>query len=99
MNIKASDVNELVVLGGFRSFLVLALTDELNRREYQIHVFNSFFRSILKYKLVMPISNYFSVEMLISLCIPLLLGIWSFPGEEGEEVEELCMKFQGMEGE
>ena len=47
----------------------------------------------------MPISNYFSVEMLISLCIPLLLGIWSFPGEEEEEVEELCMKLQGMEGE
>ena len=44
----------------------------------------------------MPVSNYLSVEMLISLCIPLLLVIWSFPGEE---VEELRMTLQGMEGE
>ena len=35
----------------------------------------------------MPVSNYLSVEMLISLCIPLLLGIWSFPSEE--EAEDL----------
>ena len=50
----------------------------------------------------MPVSNYLSVEMLISLCIPLFLGILPLPGsftfDPEEELEELCMKLQRMEG-
>ena len=51
----------------------------------------------------MPVSNYLSVEMLISLCIPLFLGILSLPGsftfDPEKELEEPCMKLQRMEGE
>ena len=51
----------------------------------------------------MPVSNYLSVEMLISLCIPLFLGILPLPGsfifDPEEELEEPCMKLQRMEGE
>ena len=50
----------------------------------------------------MPVSNYLSVEMLISLCIPLFLGILPLPGsstfDPEEELEEPCMKLQRMEG-
>ena len=51
----------------------------------------------------MPVSNYLSVEMLISLCIPLFLGILPLPGsfafDPEKELEEPCMKLQRMEGE
>ena len=53
----------------------------------------------------MPVSNYLSVEMLISLCIPLFLGILPLPAagsftfDPEEELEEPCMKLQRMEGE
>ena len=51
----------------------------------------------------MPVSNNLSVEMLISLCIPLFLGILPLPGsftfDPEEELVEPCMKLQRMEGE
>ena len=50
-----------------------------------------------------PVSNYLSVEMLISHCIPLLLGMLPLPGsstfDPEEELEELQRKLQIMEGE
>ena len=50
-----------------------------------------------------PVSNYFSVEMLISHCIPLLLGMLPLPGsstfDPDEELVEPCLKRQRMEGE
>ena len=50
-----------------------------------------------------PVSNYLSLEMLISHCIPLLLGMLPLPGsstfDPEEELEELQRKLQIMEGE
>ena len=50
-----------------------------------------------------PVSNYFSVDMLISHCIPLLLGMLPLPGpstfDPDEELVEPCLKRQRMEGE
>ena len=51
----------------------------------------------------MFVSNYLSVEMLISLCITLFLGMFPLLGsstfDPEEELEELRMKLQRMEGE
>ena len=51
----------------------------------------------------MPVSNYLSVEMLISHCIPLLLGMLPLPGsstfDPEEELVEPHMKLQRMKGE
>ena len=51
----------------------------------------------------MNVSNYLSIEMLISICITLFLGILPLPGsstfDPKEELEEPPMKLQGMEGE
>ena len=51
----------------------------------------------------MLVSNYLSVQMLISYCKPLFLGMLPFPGsstfDPKEELEELDMKLQRMEGE
>ena len=51
----------------------------------------------------MFVSNYLSVEMLISLCITLFLGMFPLPGsstfDPEEELEELRLKLQRMEGE
>ena len=51
----------------------------------------------------MTVSNYLSIEMLISICITLFLGILPLPGsstfDPKEELEEQPMKLQGMEGE
>ena len=51
----------------------------------------------------MFVSNYLSVEMLISPCITLFLGMFPLPGsstfDAEEELEELRMKLQRMEGE
>ena len=51
----------------------------------------------------MPVSNYLSVEMLISLCIPLFLGmlppLGSSTSDPEEKLEELRMILQIMEGE
>ena len=51
----------------------------------------------------MAVSNYLSVEMLISLCITLFLGMLPLPGsstlDPEEELEEPHMKLQRMEGE
>ena len=51
----------------------------------------------------MTVSNYLSIEMLISICITLFLGILPLPGsstfDPKEELEEPPMKLQGMEGE
>ena len=51
----------------------------------------------------MFVSNYLSVEMLISLCITLFLGMLPLPGsstfDPEEELEEPHMKLQRMEGE
>ena len=51
----------------------------------------------------MSVFNYLSVEMVISLCIPLFLGMLPLPGsstfDPKEELEELRMKFQIMKGE
>ena len=51
----------------------------------------------------MLVSNYLSVEMLISLCITLFLGMLPLAGsstsDPEEELEEPRMKLQGMEGE
>ena len=51
----------------------------------------------------MFVSNYLLVEMLISLCITLFLGMLPLPGsstfDPKEELEESRMKLQGMEGE
>ena len=51
----------------------------------------------------MFVSNYLSVEMLISLCITLFLGMFPLPGsstfDPEEELEELHMKLQRTEGE
>ena len=51
----------------------------------------------------MPFPNYWLVEMVISLCIPLFIDMLPLPGSstfdlEGE-LEELCKKLQIMEGE
>ena len=50
-----------------------------------------------------PVSNYLSVEMLISHCIPLLLGMLPLPGsstfDPEEELVEPRLKRQRMEGE
>ena len=51
----------------------------------------------------MLVLNYLSEEMLISLCIPLFLGILplleSSTSDPEEELEELRMKLQIMKGE
>ena len=51
----------------------------------------------------MFVSNYLSVEMLISPSITLFLGMFPLPGsstfDAEEELEELRMKLQRMEGE
>ena len=51
----------------------------------------------------MTVSNYLSIEMLISICITFFLGILPLPGsstfDPKEELEEPPMKLQGMEGE
>ena len=50
-----------------------------------------------------PVPNYLSVEMLISHCIPLLLGMLPLPGsstfDPEEELVEPHLKRQRMEGE
>ena len=50
-----------------------------------------------------PVSNYLSVEMLISHCIPLLLGMLPLPGSSifgpEEELVEPRMKLQRIKGE
>ena len=51
----------------------------------------------------MSVFNYLSVEMVISLCIPLFLGMLpltgSYTSDPEEELEELRVKFQIMKGE
>ena len=51
----------------------------------------------------MSVFNYLSVHMVISLCIPLFLGMLPLPGsytsDPEEELEELRIKFQIMKGE
>ena len=51
----------------------------------------------------MLVLNYLSEEMLISLCIPLFLGMLPLLGsstsDSEEELEELRMKLQIMKGE
>ena len=51
----------------------------------------------------MLVLNYLSEEMLISLCIPLFLGMLPLLGssisDPEEELEELRMKLQIMKGE
>ena len=51
----------------------------------------------------MLVCNYLSEEMLISLCIPLFLGMFSLFGfstsDPENELEEPQMKLQRMEGE
>ena len=51
----------------------------------------------------MLVFNYLSVAMLIFLCITLFLGMFPLPGsstsDSEEELEELRMKLQRMEGE
>ena len=51
----------------------------------------------------MPVSYYLSVEMLISHCIPLLLGMLPLHGsstfDPEEELVEPHMKLQRMKGE
>ena len=51
----------------------------------------------------MPVSNYLSLKMLVSLCIPLFLGMLPLLGsstsDPEEELEELHMKLQIMKGE
>ena len=51
----------------------------------------------------MFVCNYLLVEMLISLCITLFLGMLPLPGSSTfgpeEELEEPRMKLQRMEGE
>ena len=51
----------------------------------------------------MLVCNYLSEEMLISLCIPLFLGMLplfeSSTSDPEEKLEELRMKLQIMEGE
>ena len=50
-----------------------------------------------------PVSNYISIEMLISHCIPLLLGMLPLPGSSifgpKEELVEPRMKLQRIKGE
>ena len=49
------------------------------------------------------VSNFLLVEMLISLCITLFLGMLPLPGsstfDPDEELVEPCLKRQRMEGE
>ena len=51
----------------------------------------------------MFVSNYLSVEMLVSLSITLFLGMFPLPGsstlDPEEELEESRMKLQRMKGE
>ena len=51
----------------------------------------------------MAVSNYLSIEMLISICLTLFLGMLPLPGsstfDPEEELEEPPMKLQSMEGE
>ena len=51
----------------------------------------------------MPVSNYLSVEMVMSLCIPLFLGMLPLLGsstfDPEKKREELPMGLQGIEGE
>ena len=51
----------------------------------------------------MAVSNYLSIEMLISICLTLFLGMLPLPGSSTfdleEELEEPPMKLQRMEGE
>ena len=51
----------------------------------------------------MFVSNYLSVEMLVSLSITLFLGMFPLPGsstfDPEEELEESHMKLQRMKGE
>ena len=51
----------------------------------------------------MSVFNYLSVDMVISLCIPLFLGMLplsgSYTSDPEEELEELRIKFQIMKGE
>ena len=57
----------------------------------------------LELQVGMPVSNYLSEEMLISLCITLFLGMLppfgSSISDPEEELEELHMKLQIMKGE
>ena len=57
----------------------------------------------LELQVGMPVSNYLSEEMLISLCITLFLGmlppLGSSTSDPEEELEELRMKLQIMKGE
>ena len=50
-----------------------------------------------------PVSNYLSVEMLTSHCIPMLLGMLPLPGSSifgpEEELVEPRMKLQRIKGE
>ena len=47
----------------------------------------------------MPVSNYLSVEMVMSLCIPLFLGMLPLLGSSTFDPEELLMEIQRIEGE
>ena len=70
---------------------------------FQIGVFNSFFKSILIATSWYACFKLLLEEMLISLCIPLFLGMLPLLGsstsDPEEELEELRMKLQIMKGE
>ena len=70
---------------------------------FQIGVFNSFFKSILIATSWYACFKLLLEEMLISLCIPLFLGMLPLLGsstsDSEEELEELRMKLQIMKGE
>ena len=65
--------------------------------------FQQLFKFYLELQVGMPVSNYLSVEMLVSLCIPLFSGMLPLPGsstsDPEEELEEPRLKHQRMEGE
>ena len=56
----------------------------------------AFLNLSLELQVGMPVFKYLSVEMLISPCITLFLGMLPLPEKE---LEELHMKLQRMEGE
>ena len=63
----------------------------------------AFLNLSLELQVGMPVSNYLSEEMLISLCITLFLGmlppLGSSTSDPEEELEELSMKLQIMKDE
>ena len=70
---------------------------------FQIGVFNIFFKSMLIATSWYACFKLFIRRMLISLCIPLFLGMLPLLGsstsDPEEELEELRMKLQIMKGE